>query len=128
MSAGERVVYALPCYIQLRGKKISLNLNWYRNAHFQTLNQTKQAYRPISGKPFRADHIAVQYKLFLASKRRTDLMNWVSIADKYFMDFLVVSGYIPDDCFTHCAEVSASAELASGISENYILATVTILE
>lgn len=125
---GETFEYALPCYLNIRGKKISLNMNWYRNAHFQTLNASKQSYRPVAGRPFKADKISVKYRLFLASRRRTDVMNWVSIADKYFMDFLVVSGCIPDDSFSHCAEISASADVVSGISENYIIATVTIIQ
>ena len=120
--------FSLPCYIHIGNKKISLNLNWYRNAHFQILNKTKQLYFPISFEKFKAENIAVSYCLIWNSARRTDLMNWIAVADKYFMDWLVASRCIPDDNISIYGDVSASVVVDKTIKESYIRATVKIIK
>jgi hypothetical protein len=121
--------FELPIYIHVGDKKISLNLNWYRNAHFQKLNATKQTYYPITfPRGFKATEISIAYILVWNSNRRTDLMNWIAIADKYFLDWLVQFGYIPDDCLKHYHEVSAKAVVDTTIKESYIIAEVTVIK
>jgi hypothetical protein len=120
-------IFELPCYVYLGDKKISLNLNWYRNAHFQLLNKTKQNYFPLKFEKFHAEKISIEYLLIWNSNRRTDLMNWISIADKYFMDWLVGLGYISDDCLTKCPEIYATCKIDTSIKESYIQAKVIIL-
>ena len=121
-------VFALPCYLYLGNKKLSLNLNWYRNAHYQTLNKTKRLYEPISGDVFNAGKIRVNYTLVWNNNRRTDFMNWIAIADKYFLDWLVGMGCIPDDDLKHYVGMSVSVRVDTSVKESYIKADVEVLE
>ena len=120
--------FALPCYLYLGSKKLSLNLNWYRNAHYQTLNKTKQSYAPIKVAMFRADKIRVSYTLVWNSNRRTDFMNWIAVADKYFLDWLVSMGCITDDDLKHYVGMSVSVRVDTSVKESYIIAEVEVLE
>ena len=122
-----RHTFHLPIYMEL-GKKISLNLNWYRNAHHFTLNNTKQAYYPISGERFKADKIRVHYTLVWNSNRRTDFMNWIAVADKYFLDWLVTWGCIPDDDLKHYDACTVACRVDRTVKESYIIAEVEVVE
>jgi len=91
------------------GKKYALNLNYYRNWHFQTSNAVKQKFCEnmeciLSGVKFKLP-IEIKFKLFKSSNRHIDRSNILSIAEKFFCDALVHYGCIPDD------------------NDNYILAT-----
>jgi hypothetical protein len=55
-------------------------------------------------------------------------MNWIAIADKYFIDWLVQFGYIPDDCLKNYHEVSAKAIVDTTVKESYIIAEVTVIK
>ena len=120
--------FTLPLYIYIGSKKISLNLNWYRNAHYLILNKTKQSYFPLTFEKFSAKRIHVSYTMIWNNNRRTDLMNWIAIADKYFLDWLVSMNYIDDDCLKNYPSVSISSEIDTSVKESYIKAEVTILE
>lgn len=106
--------FLLPCtvtYGKNKPKKVSLTLNWFRNAHFQTLNNIKQSWTPnymgcVDEKgnsfpnyrlPKNATNIAIRYTLWISGMRRTDVMNWISVVDKFFLDYLVNEGVIEDD-------------------------------
>jgi hypothetical protein len=126
---GLMMIFKLPCYIHIGYEKVPLNLNWYRNAHFQLLNKTKQAYYPDLFVPlFKASEISISYTLVWNSKRRTDLMNWIAVADKYFLDWLVAQGYIPDDSLNYYHEVSASAKINTTVKSSYIIAEVKVIK
>lgn len=89
-----------------------LNINNYRNIHGLTLNKTKVNYKDImlpilAGLPV-MDKVAVTYVLYPASRRRTDLMNVVSIHSKYFLDTLVKAGKIPDDSYHYVIKESTA--------------------
>lgn len=115
--------FHLPIYLTL-SNSISLNLNWYRNAHYQTLNKTKQAYAPTKLSMFKANKIRVSYTLVWNNNRRTDFMNWIAIADKYFLDWLVSMGCIPDDDLKHYVGMSVSVRVDTSVKESYIIADV----
>ena len=119
--------FHLPIYLTL-AKRISLNLNWYRNAHYQTLNKTKQSYAPTKLSMFNADKIRVSYTLVWNNNRRTDFMNWIAVADKYFLDWLVSMGCIPDDDIKHYVGMSVSVRVDTSVKESYIIAEVEVLE
>ncbi len=78
-------------------KKIMLNMNVYRNLHFQVNNQVKQYFQPIEISEFKAVMISISYFISKTTKRKFDTMNIISIVDKYFLDWLVENRYIPDD-------------------------------
>lgn len=120
--------FELPIYDYVGKKKISLNLNWYRNAHYMTLNKTKQNYFPTSASPFKGKKISIAYRMIWNSNRKTDFMNWITIADKYFLDWLVMWKYIPEDCAKNYASMSASIETYTMAKESFIVAEVTVIE
>lgn len=90
-------------------KFFSLNLNIYRNAHYQVLNKAKTAFTdsvitrlkkiPVQEK------ITLTYTIFLPNKRKADISNIGSIVDKFFSDALVDAGVIPDDNYTYLTHV-----------------------
>ena len=127
MSDSALHTFILPCYMEL-SKKISLNLNWYRNAHYQKLNATKSAYCPIKIDMFKADKIHVNYTLVWNNNRRTDFMNWIAVADKYFLDWLVSMGCIPDDDLRHYDACKVASHVDTTASESYIIAEVEVIE
>ncbi len=83
-------------------RKISLNLNTYRNLHYQVNNQVKKLFAEeikdllkdvkIEGK------IRLTYFLHMGTNRKkVDRNNILCIVDKYFCDALVENGCIEDD-------------------------------
>ena len=124
------IEFELPCYIEIGTRKrlkISLNMNWYRNAHFQQLNAVKRQFKPVSGDLFKADEIRIHYTLHLATKRRTDVMNWIAIVDKFFCDWLVNMDCLPDDNYHHITGYVCSVVQDSSLPENKITANVEII-
>jgi Holliday junction resolvase RusA-like endonuclease len=95
-----------PTFIMLplktkKDKKVSINLNTYRNLHFLVESKCKKAFKEdvrsqIEGVEIQAP-IEVTYKVYKASARRLDKMNVVSICSKYIMDALSELGCIEDD-------------------------------
>lgn len=118
--------FVLPCYMMIGNKRISLNLNWYRNAHFQLLNKVKQAFWPLESVQFRADRIEITYTLVWNNRRRTDRMNWIAVADKFFLDWLVERGYMVDDDLTRYSSTTARQIIDPDAAESHIVAEVTI--
>ncbi len=103
------------CIILPRRKKnqtFYLNLNFYRNAHFQILNQAKVIYHTAvkvlnpglklsAGPPY-----SFIYTLYPRNKGRVDLGNVLSIVQKFTEDALVEMGVIPDDDYKIIREVT----------------------
>lgn len=54
-------------------------------------------------------------------------MNWVSICDKFFLDWLVYHGCIPDDSMQYCNEIHASGCFDDNAKDMFIEAIVTIV-
>ena len=123
--------YMLPCHITIganKRKRLSLNLNQYRNTHYQVLAKMKREFSPIGDyELFVANKIKIKYILHHKTRRKTDLMNWVSICDKFFLDWLVSNGCIPDDAIRYCDDIHAISRYDETISDMYIEAIVTIL-
>lgn len=95
-----------PLYVMLprktkADKKVYLNLNTYRNLHYQINNQAKAVYKEyvrdqLEGKKFQTP-IIISFTLFKASARTQDKSNVLSIVEKFFCDALTELGCIPDD-------------------------------
>lgn len=100
-----------PVSIPVSSKKVfRLNLNEYRNAHYHVLNQAKINYKShmseqISKLP-KMSKIGVEYRLFVGSRRRCDVMNICSIVDKFFCDALTELGKIMDDDYDHLPAIN----------------------
>lgn len=82
-------------------KKISINLNTYRNLHFQINNQCKRLYKELMREQLEGitidTPVEITYQVFKPSKRSLDKMNVVSIASKYFLDAVTEYGCWEDD-------------------------------
>jgi len=63
-----RAVFILPMAVTLprvrkADKVVRLNLNIYRNLHHRTEYEVKKAFKPISGEPFKAEHVIIRYTI-----------------------------------------------------------------
>ena len=86
-------------------KDFIINLNVYRNTHYQTLNKVKinykEAVKEQLGQLPSYNKVIIEYKLFPKSQRRTDIGNVTSVHQKFFEDSLVEVGKIIDDSYDH---------------------------
>ena|SRR3990167_7689083 len=86
-----------------RNKTFILNLNNYRNAHFQVLDKAKKLYvdevRAALPSPVEkfTGQVELTYTLFQPTNRRVDISNPLSVIDKFTCDALTSLGVIPDD-------------------------------
>lgn len=82
-------------------KKFMLNMNDYRNAHYQVLNKAKVEYKRIMRDEIlqlpKMNVISVDYEITLGDNRRHDGMNIASVTSKFFLDALVEYGILEDD-------------------------------
>lgn len=112
----------LPIYINTsKKKKVLVSLNWYRNAHYGIKDKVKKQYHEIvyeqlrgARKPF-DKRIGVKYQLWY-KRGDCDLMNVVSVLDKFLLDALVQAGMIKDDNVNKY--ISCHAEVGGKDSEN----------
>lgn len=105
------ILSPLSVYVSCR-KKFILNLNNYRNAHYQVLNKAKIAYKTAIAEQVarldKAEKVSIHYTLYPKTKRLTDIGNVVSIHKKFFEDAIVELGIIPDDNYRHVVSSSES--------------------
>lgn len=101
---------SLPLRIPVsRNKLFSLNLNIYRNTHFQTLNKAKQNFNDLArellvGVP-KLKACSLEYVLYPASRQLCDISNVCTVVDKFFSDALVDCGILEDDNYQFIADV-----------------------
>ena len=96
----------LPIYYTFERKtkkdnKVLVGMNWYRNAHFRSSNQVKQHYHSliyskVTQSQKLKDKYMVSYMLY-PSNSNCDLMNVVSVIDKFLNDALQDCGVITND-------------------------------
>lgn len=98
------IIDNIPTYINVsKNKKVSLNLNTYRNLHYQANNKAKHnlmAAIKLNGLfngQLQSPPYEFVYTIYRKSKKRADIMNIGSVLDKYVSDALVTLGYIADD-------------------------------
>lgn len=101
-------------YFQERKKKKSRNImigmNWYRNCNHHLSNDVKKYYHELvisQLEAFEGDKIGkyrVKYKLFYKSKSQ-DMMNILSVIDKFVQDGIVEFGLVNDDNVQYCKRV-----------------------
>lgn len=102
-------------------------MNTYRNLHHMVNNQIKQLFEPYPDKPgFKANKIRVSYKVYKKTKRKYDLMNIISVVDKFFLDWLVNNGAIPDDCVDNVEYGTIEGEKDSKL--NLVEVSVEVLQ
>ena len=124
--------FILPTSVTLERKtkadrKIQLNMNTYRNLHHQTSSQMKREFHPLEiPRMSKCQKVRITYHVQKRTKRIFDIMNVVSIVDKCFLDWLVNTGYLPDDNLHHVDYGAITGE--NGCSENRVIAHIEILE
>lgn len=100
----------LPIGIKIGRKNYALNLNIYRNAHYQTLNKMKVEFsKVIEPELMRLPSfksIDLTYTLYPKTKRLCDIANVCSIVDKFFCDALVNIGKLPDDNYEYLKNIT----------------------
>jgi hypothetical protein len=98
--------FSLPLKIFVsKNSDFSLNLNQYRNAHFQVLNKAKRNFESLAiglirGLP-KLERCTLEYELFPGTAQLCDTNNICSIVDKFFSDALVEAGILPDDNYKY---------------------------
>lgn len=101
-------------YVMVGNKRFALNLNVYRNAHYQVLNKAKIIFKNqlLADYPeiqrIKAHQVEIEYYIDRCDKRKFDTMNIISIVDKFFLDALVEFGCIPDDNYNYVLYKSPS--------------------
>lgn len=90
-----------PLYVNVGKKKFMLNMNPYRNAHYQVLNKAKQEYKRVMKDEIlslpKMEKIVIDYEITFGDNRRRDGMNIASVTSKFFLDALVEYGVLKDD-------------------------------
>ena len=93
----------LPISIPYGSRKIKnyyLNLNQYRNWHYQVSNKIKKLFKErVEGNldfSF-VGKVEIEYVYYAPDKRVRDLMNVIAVADKFFQDALTENGCIESD-------------------------------
>ena len=93
-------------------------MNNYRNWHYQTADTTKKLFKEAVTPQILAlpdltalwGQIHLHYTLYPPTRQRRDLMNAVSVIDKYFSDALVELGKLADDDLENIRSLSCIAE------------------
>ena len=82
-------------------KRVSLNMNTYRNLHHRTSNDAKKAYtKLVSEQLIDLDiqtPVEITYKVYKGSNRRLDKMNVISVVSKFLLDAITEYGCWEDD-------------------------------
>ena len=82
-------------------KRVSLNMNTYRNLHHRTSNDAKKAYTEIVREQLIdldiQTPVEITYKVYKASNRRLDKMNVISVVSKFLLDAITEYGCWEDD-------------------------------
>lgn len=92
----------LPIYSHTTKNKVQLiGMNWYRNAHFQIECKVKKYYHQLVFSFLKRDDklkgkIKTHYKLYYKNSQ-SDLMNVVSVIDKYVLDALQEAKVLEND-------------------------------
>ncbi len=125
-------IFELPIFVYLPrktmdDKKSMLNMNVYRNQKHFVSNQVKQLFRPVEiPNDFKAFRIEISYRVEKTTNRKYDTMNIISIVDKFFLDWLVSNGFLPDDT---CKNVQYGKIIGyNGCSKDRVIAEIMIKE
>lgn len=114
--------YILPLsgWVLSKSKTTSLNLNNYRNWHYQVSNKIKkQVSEYLLQYSFDVpETFKIRFILYFKDKRRRDLSNFESIANKFILDHLIQQGVIKDDDYTRYK--GYSVEFGGYSDSNYI--------
>ncbi len=106
----------MPLHVLLKNKKYSINMNPFRNWHFQEKSRVKNQYQVLASREIcklpLMDKIKLEFKLIPGDKIRRDRANVCALHEKFFCDALTKCKIIEDDCdrfiestFYHSGEI-----------------------
>tara|TARA_R110000822_G_scaffold14172_6_gene50110 strand:+ start:1146 stop:1547 length:402 start_codon:yes stop_codon:yes gene_type:complete len=106
--------FSVPIMLEVGGqtkKKYYLNLNGYRNWHFQLNNQLKKMFKIVVAEDIRklsrVDNVCkVTYTIYYPTKRAFDIDNIGSVITKFTHDALVEFEILEDDNYNFVNEIS----------------------
>ncbi len=85
----------------MKDKRISLSMNTYRNLHYLVSNQAKRLFKELLAPQIHQlpmfGQIELWFDYYPKTRQRSDLGNWTSICEKFFLDALVEFGKLEDD-------------------------------
>jgi|TARA_R100000951_G_C2520644_1_gene143301 hypothetical protein len=96
----KEVNITLPTHSFSGKKKMHLNLNQYRNWHYRVSSNVKRNYYYSIQEHLDfqfTGEVSIHYEYYAPDKRVRDLMNVVSVVDKFFQDSMVMCGCILAD-------------------------------
>lgn len=110
-SEPNRYSVVLPLTVDLSKKKsVHLNLNWYRNAHFFMLNESKVLFKDKVWDQLRTlpffTQVKLEYVIYPKTRRLFDISNVGSIVDKYFCDAMTEAERWEDDNYNVVKQVT----------------------
>ena len=107
----------LPVYQKnSKGNKFLLSMNWYNTTNNFVIDPFKKLYHRLVAEQLKDIEIKklkqykTHYKLYI-DKTNSDMMNVVSVIDKFVMDGIVKFGLIEDDNVTIYKSFSAECEI-----------------
>lgn len=111
MKSVRKIKIDLPLYVFVsKIRKKWLTLNSYRNWHYSVSNNCKKKFKEDikSSLDFKLmGQVRIDYEYYAPDKRKRDLMNVISVIDKFFQDALVESGCIEADDVSIVVEVNS---------------------
>ena len=113
-----RYVFTLPVYQKNKnGKDFLLSMNWYNTTNNFVIDPYKKLYHKLVAEQLyfaseddKLKQYKTHYKLYI-DKTNCDMMNVVSVIDKFFQDGLVEFGLVEDDNVTIYKKFSAECEV-----------------
>lgn len=101
----------LPIFgMKSKNKRVSLNLNQYRNWHYLVNSKLKREFKADIQKNLNfviKGGVEIEYEYYAPDNRKRDLMNVIAVVDKYFQDALVETGCIEADDMSIVEKVTA---------------------
>ena len=111
MKSVKKIKIDLPLYVFVsKVRKKWLTLNSYRNWHYKVSNNGKKKFKEDINHllSFRLNgQVRIDYEYYAPDKRKRDLMNVISVIDKFFQDAMVESGCIEADDVSIVIEVNS---------------------
>lgn len=108
-----RYKLTLPYYLELKkNKKVMVGMNWYRNAHYHELNKAKKMFSELVRAQMTAfenegiEIYRINYKMYY-KRSNQDLMNVISVVDKFVQDSLQEIGFVINDTVRNCITVKS---------------------
>ena len=88
-------------------KKFWLNMNNYRNWHYQVSNNLKKLFKESIKIPniVISGPVRIAYTFYFPNKIKRDIGNFLAVVDKFTADALVEGGHIEEDNYSIVCDI-----------------------